>query len=62
MEYLSITRNNFTVPLNLVQKKVIFETFLGFHYHEQNFSNFMKYILLHTLLICLQIVQLANLY
>jgi hypothetical protein len=34
MEYLSIIRNNFIIPINLLQKKVIFETFLGSHYYE----------------------------
>jgi hypothetical protein len=62
MEYSSIIRYNFIVPLNLLQKKVIFENFLGSHYHEQNFSYCMKYSLSHALLICLQIEQLANVW
>jgi len=64
LEYLSIIRDSFIVTSKpfLLQKKIIIETFLGFHCCEENFSNSMKYIFFHALLICLQIVQLANVY
>jgi hypothetical protein len=62
VEHSSIIRDNLIVPLNFLQKKAIFEIFLGFHCHEQNFSYCMKYIFFHTLLICLQIEQLVNVY
>jgi hypothetical protein len=57
-----MTIESFIVPLNMLPKKVIFEIFSGFHYSQQNFSNCIKYIFPHALLICLQIEQLANVY
>jgi len=56
MEYLSIIRENFIIPQNLLQKKVIFENFLNSQCCEENFLDCMKYILPHALLICFQIV------
>jgi hypothetical protein len=56
VEYLSIIKNSFIVPLNLLQKKVIFEAFSSSHCLEYNLSNCLKYILPQASLICLQIV------
>jgi hypothetical protein len=62
LEYSSIIIDNFIVPLNLLQNKTIFQTFSGSHCHEHSFLDYIKYILLHALLICFQIKQLANVY
>jgi len=48
MEYSFFIKNTFIVPLNLLQKKVIFETFSGSHCREQNISDFTKDIFFLT--------------
>jgi hypothetical protein len=60
VDYSSIIIDSFIIPLNLLQKKTIFEIFLGFDCREQIFLDYVKYIFPHTLLIWLQIEQLEN--
>jgi hypothetical protein len=62
MEYSYNIIDSFIVPLNLLQNKSIFKTFLGFHYSEYNFLDCIKYVFPHVLLICFQIEELANVY
>jgi hypothetical protein len=57
---LVVIINSFIVFFNMLQKKVVLETFLGFHRYEQNCSNFIKYIFPHDFLNCFQMEQLKK--
>jgi hypothetical protein len=46
----------------MLQKKVVFEIFSGFHRWEQSFLDCIKYFFPRAFLICFQIGQLANVY